>query len=153
MKDDKLIDALTGTSLEFERELLKHEAENLRSFFSLTGPARKDYTIQIAEADAFRIKAVFQAEADGLLAIRKAEAEGYKCIGEALAAIPNADLVIEIAKLHALQQVAESLGDGRATKLFVPQNIGSVFSLLGVVKDLTGTGDSQQVASESEGKP
>ena len=136
MKDDVLMDALTGSALEFERELLKHEAESLRSFFSLTGPARKDYTIQIAEADAIRIKAILQAEADGILAVRKAEAEGYRYIGEALAAVPNANLVIEIAKLHALQQVAESLGNGQATKLFVPQDIGSVFSMLGVAKDL-----------------
>ena len=85
MKDDVLIDSLSKRALEFEQELLKHEAESLRSFYSLTGPARKDYTIQIAEADAIRIKAVFEAEASGLLAVRKAEAEGYRLIGEALA--------------------------------------------------------------------
>ena len=143
MKDDVLMDALPERSMEFEQELLKHEAEKLRSFYSLTGPARKDYTIQIAEADAVRIKAIFEAEASGLLAIRKAEAEGYRLIGEALASIPNANLVIEIAKLHALQQVAESLGDGKATKLFIPQNLGGLFSLIGSFKDLVNSNETQ----------
>jgi hypothetical protein len=147
MKDDVLMDSLSERAIEFEKALLQHEAESLRSFFSLTGPARKDYTIQIAEADAIRIRALFAAEADGLLAVRKAEAEGYRLIGEALAAIPNAGLVIEIAKLHALQQVAESLGEGQATKLFIPQSLGGLFSLLGSAKEIVETPNSQTTES------
>ena len=143
MKDDVLMDALPERSMQFEQELLKHEAEALGSFYSLTGPARKDYTIQIAEADALRIKAIFEAEASGLLAIRKAEADGYRLIGEALASVPNANQVIEIAKLHALQQVAESLGDGKATKLFIPQSLGGLFSLLGASKEILDTPSPQ----------
>ena len=145
MKDDVLMDALPERSMEFEQELIKKPAEELRSYYSLTGPARKDYTIQIAEADAVRIKAIFEAEASGLLAIRRAEAEGYRLIGEALASIPNADQVIEIAKLHALQQVAESLGDGKATKLFIPQSLGGLFSLVGASKEIVDTPGPQTI--------
>jgi len=113
-----------------EKELLKLEPEKVRTFYSLTGPARKEYTIQMAEAEAERIKIVRQAQADGLLAIRRAEAEGFKLIGEALAACHNPDLVVKLAGLVALQDVAQALGDGKATKILLPHNMGDIFSLV-----------------------
>jgi len=123
-------------SLEQELELLRNEAEKVRDFYALTGPARKDYTIQMAEAEAERIKIVRQAQAEGLLAIREAEADGFRRIGEALAQIENPELVVKLASLVALQQVAQSLGDGKATKLFLPQNMGDIFSLIGSWQDI-----------------
>jgi hypothetical protein len=138
--DQSQIDSSTegGFLLEHERELLKHQAETLRTFYSLTGAPRKDYTIQMAEAEAERIRIIRAAEAQGILAIRQAEAEGLKLIGEAFAAIKQPELVIKLISLEALQKVAQSLGDGKATKLFLPQNLGEIFSLLGSWKDLTG---------------
>ena len=82
------------------------------------------------EAEAERIRIVRQAQADGILAIRKAEAEGFKLIGEALAQCENEEQVVKLAGLVALQDVAQSLGDGKATKLFLPQNMGDIFSLV-----------------------
>lgn len=125
-------------SLNIELELLKNEAEKVRDFYALTGPARKDYTIQMAEAEAERIRITRQAQAQGLLAIREAEAEGFKRIGEALAEIENPELAVKLAGLAALQQVAKSLGDGKATKLFLPQNMGDIFSLIGSWQDVVG---------------
>lgn len=138
MVPDRQLDIhpIRSEAMEHERELLKHEADQLRSFYSLTGPARKDYTEQMAEAEATRIRLLRQAQADGLLSMRKAEAEGYRLIGEALASIPNANEVIEIARFHTVQRVADFLADGKATKMFLPQDISSVFSFLGVGKDV-----------------
>jgi hypothetical protein len=112
-----------------EKELLQFGAESVRTFYALTGPARKEYIIQMAEAEAQRIRIFRQAQADGLLAIRTAEAEGLKLVGEALAQCEYRDLVAKLAGLMALQQVAQSLADGKATKLFLPQGIGDIFSL------------------------
>jgi len=121
-----------------EKELLKLDAEKVRAFYSLTGPARKEYAIQMAEAEAERIRIVRQAQADGILAIRRAEAEGFRLIGEALAHCEDKELVVKLAGLVALQDVAQSLGDGKATKLFLPQSIGDIFSLLAGWKEATG---------------
>jgi regulator of protease activity HflC (stomatin/prohibitin superfamily) len=122
--------------MEHERILLTHDAEELRAFYSLTGPARKDYTEQMAEAEANRVRLLRQAQADGLVAMRRAEAEGYLMIGEALASLPNSRDVIEVAKLHTAQRIADYLSDGKATKMFLPQDMGSVFSLLGIGEDI-----------------
>lgn len=130
-----------------EKELLKLEAEKVRSFYSLTGPARKEYAIQMAEAEAERIRIVRKAQAEGILEIRRAEAEGFELIGAALAKCPDKELVVKLAGLVALQDMAQSLGDGKATKLFLPHSMGDIFSLVGgwketldsVSKDQSGT--------------
>jgi ActR/RegA family two-component response regulator len=123
-----------------ESELLNLGAENVRTFYSLTGPARKDYTIQMAEAEAERIRIIRQAQADGLLAIRKAEAEGFRLVGEALAKCQEPELVLKLAGLATLQDAAKALADGRATKLFLPQNMGDIFSLVGGWKEILNAG-------------
>jgi regulator of protease activity HflC (stomatin/prohibitin superfamily) len=127
-----------GSFLVDELELLKHEAENVRTFYSLTGPARKEYVVQVAEAEAERIRIVRQAQAEGILAIRRAEAEGFKLIGEALARVQNPELVMQLASLSALQEVAESIANGKATKLFLPQRMGEIFSLVGGTQEVLG---------------
>ena len=113
-----------------EKDLLNLDAEKVRAFYSLTGPARKEYAIQMAEAEAERIRIVRRAQAEGILEIRRAEAEGFKLIGEALATCPVKELVVKLAGLVALQDMAQSLGDGKATKLFLPHSMGDVFSLV-----------------------
>ena len=113
-----------------EKDLMNQDADEVRSFYSMTGPARKDYILEMAEAEAERIRTIRKAQAEGILEIRKAEAEGYKVIGEALAQCENPDLVIKLAGLSALQGVAQSLADGKATKLFIPQSLGDIFSLV-----------------------
>ena len=138
MMPDKRLETelVPGIAMEHERELLKHEAESLRTVYSLTGPARKDYTEQMAEAESLRVKLLRQAEAEGLLAIRKAEAEGYRMIGEVLSSLPKSAEVIEVAKLHALQRIAGSLADGKATKLFLPQNMQDILGMLGTGQEV-----------------
>lgn len=149
--DQSRIDIVTqgGFLLEHERELLKHQAETLRTFYSLTGAPRKDYTIQMAEAEAERIRIVRAAEAQGILAIRQAEAEGIQLIGQALAATQNPELVIKIIALEAVQKTAQSLGDGKATKIFLPQNLGDIFSILASWQEIAGKKkDSEQPTAD-----
>ncbi len=128
-----------GTPLEHERYLLRHDAETIRTFYSLTGAPRKDYIIQMAEAEAERIRITRQAEADGILAIRKAEAEGLKMIDDVLANATQPELLQKILTLETAQGIARSLGDGKATKIFLPQSLGDVFSVLGALKEVQAT--------------
>jgi len=126
------------------------DADKVRNFYSLTGPARKDYIIQMAEAEAERIKILRQAQAEGLLAIRRAEADGFKLVGEALAQCKCPQLVVKLAGLVALQDVAQSLGDGQATKIFLPQNLGDIFSLVAGWKEVM---EKPQGGSSATGTP
>jgi len=136
------IEKLDKESLDLLRdevELLKLDPEKVRSFYSLTGPARKDYIVQLAEAEAERIRVVRKAQAEGILEILKAQAEGLRSIGEVLAENKFPEKLIQIASLTALQGVAQSLGEGKATKVFIPQNIGDIFSFVGALKEILKT--------------
>lgn len=155
--DDPLNDQPTegGFLLEHERELLKHQAETLRTFYSLTGAPRKDYTIQMAEAEAERIRIVRTAQAQGIVAIRQAEAEGLRMIAETLAAMEKPDLVLKLLTLETVKNVSKSLADGQATKLFLPQSLGNIFSVLASVQELAGQKNGATAeppsAAEAEG--
>ena len=143
---------IEGFALEHERELLKHEAESLRTFYSLTGPARKDYAEQMIEVAATRIRAVSEAKADGLLALKKAQAEGLKLIGEALASCSDPDRVLEYARLQTIQAVARDIADGKATKLFLPQNFGELLSFVGATELARRTGAEDGAADVEASK-
>lgn len=143
---DKNSSALT----QDEKDLLLLDAEKVRSFYSLTGPARKEYALQMAEAEAQRIRIVREAQAEGILAIRKAEAEGFKLIGAALSQCEHADLVVKLAGLVALQDVAQSLGEGQATKIFLPHSIGDIFSLVAGWKEAVAPAANSTAMPESK---
>jgi len=130
------LDKDTIQVLKDEKDLLTLDPEKVRSFYSLTGPARKEYIIELAEAEAERIKIVRKAQAEGVFEILKAQAEGLKKIAEVLSNTDRPELVVQIASLIALQGVAQSLGEGKATKIFLPQNIGNIFSLFDALQEL-----------------
>ena len=122
--------------LRDEKDLLQLDPEKVRSFYSLTGPSRKDYIIQLAEAEAERIRIVRKAQAEGIFEILKAQAEGLRLIGEVLSKSQIPDKIIQMATLIALQGVAQSLAEGKATKMFIPQNISDIFSVIGILKEV-----------------
>jgi hypothetical protein len=134
------IQSLDKDSPEFteDKELFEHDGDRLRNFYSLTGPPRRDYIIQLAQAEAERIKIIRHAQAEGMLAIRQAEAEGLRAIGEALARLDRPELVLQMATLMALQEVAKQLANGKATKLFVPHGLGDLLSLAGSLQGMLG---------------
>ena len=120
---------------EGERQLLDKNPEEVREFYALTGPARLEYAKQMAEAEALRIRTLREAQAEGIVAIRRAEAEGLQLIGEALANCSNPELVTKIAELIAAEDVAQSLANGRATKLLLPQDTAGLFGLGAALKE------------------
>lgn len=129
-----------------EKELLEKDVDQIRQFYSLTGDPRSEYVIQMAKAEAEKIRTIRQAQAEGLLAIRKAEAEGLKLIGQALSTLEQPELVMQLSGLMALQEVAKQLADGQATKLFLPQSVGDVFSLVGAWKEVLGSASTTETS-------
>ena len=121
---------------QLEQDLLSRDAETLRSFYSLTGPSRKDFIVQMAEAEAERIRMIGAARAEATQKVLTAEAEGYRAIAHALAESPDRDAVVRLVGLTAAASVAQALGDGKATKIFVPHDLGAVFSFLGALRDV-----------------
>lgn len=119
--------------LRHELELLRHEAESLRTFFSLTAIPRKEYTEQMARAEATRTREDAIARADGILARLKAEAEGLRLVGEVLSQAGNPSALLAFAKLQALERIAHVIANGRATKLFLPRKFGQILSYLDAV--------------------
>ncbi len=123
-------------SVDAELSLLGiKDNDHLRTFYSLTGPARKEFIMMMAEAEASKVAAVGEAQAKARLMMLEAEAAGYRKISEALAAIPNATAVLELARLHALAETSRNLADGRATKVFLPTSMDSLLSLLSVAAE------------------
>ena len=127
--DDKEGDG--AFSWEVEKELLARESETLRNFYSLTGPSRKDFLVQMAEAETQRIRIIGAARAEAILKVRTAEAEGYRAIAQAIAESPDKDVIVRLVGLTTAASVAEALGNGQATKIFGPHEMGAVFSFLG----------------------
>ncbi len=123
---------------ELEKELLARDSDTLRGFYSLTGPSRKDFIIQMAEAEAERIRMIGAAKAEAIQKVRSAEAEGYRAIAQAIAESPDKEAIVRLVGLSAAANVAQSLGDGQATKIFVPHDMGAVFSFLGSLRDILG---------------
>jgi len=136
MIDIQNLDKESLDLLRDEKELLKLDPERVRSFYSLTGSARKDYIIQLAEAEAERIKIVRKAQAEGIFEILKAQAEGLKLIEKVLSESNVPEKIIQMATLIALQGVSRSLAEGKATKMFIPQNINDIFSIVGIIKEV-----------------
>lgn len=120
---------------EIEKQLLEQPSEKLRTFYSLTGPSRKDFLIQMAEAEAERIRIVGLAQAEAIKKVRAAEADGYRAVSEAIAGSPDKEALVRLVGLTAAASVAQALGSGQATKIFVPTDMGALFSFLGSLGD------------------
>jgi regulator of protease activity HflC (stomatin/prohibitin superfamily) len=129
-----LLERESSTQVD-EKDLLEKDAEKVRTFYSLTGPARKEFILQMAEAESERTRIVLKAQAEGLLAVMKAEADGLQLIDQALANAKNPDVVLKLAGMMTLQQVAKYLSEGQATKLFLPADVSSIFSLLTMLRE------------------
>jgi hypothetical protein len=144
-----LLERESSTQVD-EKDLLEKDAEKVRTFYSLTGPARKEFILQMAEAESERTRIVLKAQAEGLLAVMKAEAEGLQLLDQALASAKNPDLVLKLAGLMTLQQVAKHLSEGQATKLFLPADVSGVFNLLTMLRESFA---AQETASAAPAAP
>ena len=103
-------------------------AEGQKQSQILTAEAEKQMAILRAEGEAEALRKVKQAEADGIRAVREAEAEGLKMLNASKPTEP----VVTLRYYESLAKIA----DGKATKIFLPNNLEKAASLASVVKEV-----------------
>ena len=103
-------------------------AEGQKASQILTAEAEKQMAILRAEGEAESLRKVKEAEADGIRAVREAEAEGLKML--------NASKPIESVVTLRYYESLSKIADGKATKIFLPNNLEKAASLASVVKEV-----------------
>lgn len=96
-------------------------AEGEKASMLLNAEAQKQAKILAAEAESESLRKVKLAEADGIKAIRQAEMEGLENLKKAAAD----EAVLKLRYYETLAKVA----DGKATKIFIPENMAGIASL------------------------
>ena len=92
----------------------------------LAAEAEREAKIALAQGEATSIKLIYEAQADGLEKLKQAN------INES---------VLKLKGLEALRDVA----DGNATKIYMPTDMASIVSTLGVVGESLGIGDKTPI--------
>lgn len=92
----------------------------------LAAQAERDAQIALAEGRAKSIELVYNAEAEGIRRLKDAEIDSN---------------VLRWNGIKAMKDVA----DGRATKIFMPTDLASIVSSLGVIGESLGVGDSTAI--------
>ena len=111
---------------EAHRESVVARAEGDKQAKILAAEAERDSQIALAQGRAESIKLVYEAEAKGLETLKNAKID---------------ESVVTLKKLDALKAV----GDGRATKIFMPTELTSLATTLGTAAELLGTNTSMPI--------
>lgn len=104
-------------------------AEGQKQSAILGAEADKQMAILRAQGEAESLRQVKQAEADSIRMLKEAEAEGLKLINEA----KPSQGALSLRYYEALGKIA----DGKATKIFLPNDTNKIASLASVVKEVT----------------
>ncbi len=105
---------------EAHKQSVVARAEGDKQAKILAAEAERDAQIALAKGKAESIRLVYEAEAQGLETLKKAHID---------------ENVVTLKKLEALKAV----GDGRATKIFLPTELASTAATLGVAAEILGT--------------
>ena len=116
----------TVLEAQAHQEAVVSRAEGDKQAKILAAEAERDAQIALAQGRAKSIELVYQAEAEGL---------------ERLNAAHVSEPVLRLKGLEALKDVS----DGRATKIYMPSDIASAVSTLGVVGEALGIGDATKI--------
>ena len=103
-------------------------AEGEKQSAILNAEAEKQMAILRAEGEAESLRKVKQAEADGIRSVREAEAQGLKMLNDS----HPIDAVVTLRYYESLAKIA----DGKATKIFLPNNLDKVASIASAVKEV-----------------
>lgn len=116
----------TVLEAQAHQESVVSRAEGDKRAKVLAAEAEKEAKIALAQGEAESIRLVYEAQAQGLEKLKEAHID---------------ESVLRLKGLEALRDVA----DGRATKIYMPTDIGKVVSTLGLVSESLGIGDSTPV--------
>ena len=123
----------TVLEAQAHQEAVVSRAEGDKQAKILAAEAERDAQIAMAEGRARSLRMVYEAEAQGLRALKEAGID---------------ETVLKLKGLEALKSVA----DGRATKIFMPTELSSVVSSLGLLSESTGLGDATPVDRSAKPK-
>lgn len=123
---DREAAVLTARGLK-ESTILQAEAENQAAV--LAAQAQKQADILAAEA-----------EAEATIKLRTAQAEGFLLLQRALANGSQEDL-LRVLELQHTAEVGARLADGKATKIFLPNNLEGVFGMVAGAVEATRSTD------------
>ena len=119
---------------EAHKESVVSRAEGDKQAKILAAEAERDSQIALAKGKAESIRLVYEAEAEGIEMLKKASAD---------------DSVITLKKLDALKVIS----DGRATKIFMPTELASAATGLGLTTEMLGIGDAIKIDKSPKEKP
>ena len=123
----------TVLEAQAHQEAVVSRAEGDKRAKILAAEAERDAQIALAEGRAKSIELVYTAESEGLRKLNEARVS---------------DSVLRLKGLEALKEVA----DGRATKIYMPSDLTSIVSTLGVAGEALGIGDATPVDKKPKEK-
>ena len=124
----------TVLEAQAHQEAVVARAEGDKQAKILAAQAERDAQIALAEGRAKSIELVYEAEAKGLEKLKMAKVS---------------ETVLKLKGLEALKNVA----DGRATKIYMPSDIASVVSTLGIAGEALGIGDHPPIDKTPKPEP
>ena len=124
----------TVLEAQAHQEAVVSRAEGDKQAKILSAQAERDAQIALAEGRAKSIELVYQAEAEGIKRLNEAKVS---------------ENVLKLKGIEALKNVA----DGRATKIYMPSEIASVVSTLGIAGEALGIGDASKVDTSPKPAP
>lgn len=119
---------------EAHKESVVSRAEGDKQAKILAAEAERDAQIALAKGKAESIRLVYEAEAQGLDMLKHAKAD---------------EGVLTLKKLEALKAIS----DGRATKIFMPTELASAATGLGLTTEMLGIGDSMKIDTSPKHLP
>ena len=123
----------TVLEAQAHQEAVVSRAEGDKKAKILAAEAERDAQIALAEGRAKSIQMVYTAEAEGITRLKESGIDGN---------------VLKWNGIKAMKDVA----DGRATKIFMPTDLASIVSSLGVAGEALGIGDSTKIDTSPKKK-
>ncbi len=124
----------TVLEAQAHKEAVVSRAEGDKQAKILAAEAERDSQIALAEGRAKSIALVYEAEADGLKRLTESD---------------FSENVLRLKGLEALKDVS----DGRATKIYMPSDIASAVSSLGLAGEALGIGDHTPIDTAPKPEP
>ena len=124
----------TVLEAQAHQEAVVSRAEGDKKAKILSAEAERDAQIALAEGKAKSIRLVYEAEAAGIEKLNQARIS---------------EPVLKLRGIQALKDVA----DGRATKIYMPSDIASSVSSLGLIGEAIGIGDATPIDKTAKAKP
>ena len=116
----------TVLEAQAHQEAVVSRAEGDKRAKILTAEAERDAQIALAEGRAKSIELVYKAEANGIRELN------------------NAGISSEVLRLKGIEALKE-VSDGRATKIYMPTDLASTITNLGVIGESLGIGDATTI--------